>query len=459
MGKTQKNKLFGTDGIRSVSGEYPLDQESVIKLGHVLGRLFKGARIAAGRDTRESGPMLLSQLAAGMNNNIRLTDCGVVPTPGLSFICEHGSFDYGMMITASHNPWTDNGIKLFNGDGEKLPDELEEELEEMFFSLPLGAERAASHSAESLTVPDHGADSDVFPALHPYLEELESLAKEISLSVPPGFRIIVDCAEGATYRTAPWVFRRTGIVMDVIHDRPDGRNINRGCGSTHLESVSRKVREQNADLGVAFDGDGDRVLMIDCRGRTLDGDHVLYAIARYLRETGDADAHTVVGTVMSNLGLEKALEKLQFRFIRTDVGDRHVYRAMKESNAAVGGEQSGHTILRRFRRSGDGVLTALYFLKALFRLKLSPENLYDELTLFPQFMKSINVREKRPLEQWPELQRLEADFRIRFGDAARVLIRYSGTEPKIRLMLEAREQEIIDSQFALFENLITSALG
>lgn len=451
MKKTEQNRLFGTDGIRSEYGTYPLDRDSILKLGYAIGELFPGANLAAGRDTRESGEEILGLLAAGIGGRAKIRDCGVLPTPGLSYTTEQGNYDYGIMVTASHNPWTDNGIKIFNGNGEKLPDSKAEELETIFFNLN------KSPDTGPVTVPG------CTEAVNFYRESLVGTATGAAGIKKQSLKIVLDCANGATYNVAPDIFRRAGFDPVVVNASPDGKNINLDCGSMHLEPLKQTVSERKADLGIAFDGDGDRVLMVDGSGNQLDGDHVLYIISRYLSEPGselhDKFNRVVVGTVMSNLGLEKALERMDIRFIRSDVGDRHVYREMKERDVLLGGEQSGHTILRAFRRSGDGILTALYFLKSLFHLGISVSDVSRELRLYPQLMRSIRIREKRAMAEWDELLQLQESFEARHGENSRVLIRYSGTEPKIRVMMESADQRIIDENFHLFEELIKTTIG
>lgn len=451
--KKENNRLFGTDGIRAAFGEYPLDRESVRKLGNALGRLLHGSKIVMGRDTRQSGEEIVRLLASGMadmSNETELYDCGVIPTPGLSYITDQKDYDYGIMITASHNPWTDNGIKIFKGDGEKIPETLERQLEEFFFAAgdPNTVEPAAVRMKH-----ETGAA---------YRDILFDAAGGLAASRKTRFKVILDCANGAAFETAPAVFavlRRGGIDVDVMGNQPDGKNINFQCGSTHLDELTRRVKAEGADLGIAFDGDADRVLMVDGEGHTLDGDHALYLIAKYLLETDDNFNKVVVGTVMGNLGLEKALNEMGVTYVRTKVGDKYVYEEMKNRGAVLGGEQSGHTILRAFRRSGDGMLTALYFLRALFYFKLGPGDVFRGLRLYPQEMKSITVREKPPLESWDALNQKIGAFNAAHGADSRILIRYSGTEPKIRVMIESRDEAVIRENIGKFEAFIKTEIG
>lgn len=450
MSNVKENRLFGTDGIRSSYGEYPLDRASVIKLGNAVGRVLWGSRIVIGRDTRQSGETimrLLSSGISGMSAKWNIYDCGVIPTPGLSFITDHDDFDFGIMITASHNPWTDNGIKIFKGDGEKIPARLEKELEEVFFSI--------------------GEPVEVDPAVDPvgdgvrdiYRNFLTNVASQLDPLTLKGFKIVLDCANGATFAEAPAIFKQAGFTLAVINDAPDGKNINRGCGSTDTAMLQKQVKEERADLGIAFDGDGDRVIMADPQGNILDGDHTLYLIARYLLETDHDFNKLVVGTVMGNLGLEKALNQMDIQYARTPVGDKYVYEEMKKQRSILGGEQSGHTILRAFQRTGDGILTALFFLKALFHFGMTPGQVFRNLHLYPQEVKNIPIREKRDLKQWDQLNDMIREFEARHGMNSRVLIRYSGTEPKIRVMLESEEKPIIHEYMEKFGHIIKSTIG
>lgn len=450
MSNVKDNRLFGTDGIRSSYGEYPLDRASVLKLGNAVGRVLWGSRIIIGRDTRQSSETIMRLLASGisgMSAKWETYDCGVIPTPGLSFITDHDDFDFGVMITASHNPWTDNGIKIFKGDGEKIPARLEQELEEVFFNIGEPVE------LEAAVEPVGDGARDI------YRNFLANVAAQLDPVKVKEFKIVLDCANGAAYAEAPMIFKQAGFAPVVINDAPDGRNINRGCGSTDTAMLRRRVKEERADLGIAFDGDGDRVIMVDPEGNTLDGDHTLYMVARYFLETDHDFNKVVVGTVMGNLGLEKALDQMGVQYARTPVGDKYVYEEMKKQQSILGGEQSGHTILRAFQRTGDGILTALFFLKALFHFEMTPGEVFRNLRLYPQEVKNITVREKPDLDQWHELNKLIWEFNARHGNNSRVLIRYSGTEPKIRVMLESEEHAVIDEYMRKFEYLIKLTIG
>jgi phosphoglucosamine mutase len=455
MSKKSHHRLFGTDGIRSTFGKYPLDKESVIKLGRVLGQLLQGARIVIGRDTRHSGDEITQLLISGIAARAETHNCGVIPTPGLSFITDHENYNNGIMITASHNPWTDNGIKIFKNNGEKISETLEQQLEDAFFSLE------ASEAFHSKAVSHDGSNGNGSEPKTIYRNFLSNAAAGINPKKARGFKIVLDCANGATFEEAPAIFRQAGFNLHVINNSPNGKNINLDCGSTMLDQIKRTVKEQQAELGIAFDGDGDRVLMVDNKGNILDGDHILYLVSRYFLEpetNGDFNK-VVVGTVMGNLGLEKALNRVGVTYIRTQVGDKYVYQKMKQQQSILGGEQSGHIILRNLQKTGDGILTALYVLKALFHFDLTPTDLFHQLQLYPQLLKNIKIREKRELSRWDELNRMVKEFNTHHGENSRILIRYSGTEPRIRIMIESKEESVIRKNIGKFEHLIKSAIG
>jgi len=334
MEKAPKNRLFGTDGIRKKIGDFPLDDDSIVKLGHAIGVFTGGAKIVIGRDTRASGQTIAQLLAAGIGSAATVSrrsgvyDCGVIPTPGLSFVTDQGDFDYGIMITASHNPYTDNGIKIFTGEGEKIPETMEAQLESIFFQL-----ETPGYSPAPLIRYGEG--------LNRYRHFLSTQSPGLpGESLGSKLKVVLDCANGATYEIAPRVFREAGIETTAVHVKPDGKNINRQCGSTHIEKISETAKVEHAHLGIAFDGDGDRVLFVDNKGRFIKGDHTLYLISKYLLRTREDFNRIVVGTVMGNLGLEKAFEQIGIRYIRTPVGDKYVYREMKRQQSILGGHRA-----------------------------------------------------------------------------------------------------------------------
>jgi len=453
------DKLFGTDGIRGQVGVFPLDEPSIPKLGYSIGKAAAstGQKILIGRDTRESGEHIAHLLASGISAAVphsTISNCGIIPTPGLSYIVDHTDFNFGIMITASHNPYTDNGLKIFGSDGEKIPGELENRIEALFYSiqnrfLPTPGELNPTVSLE-----------DTDPLQNVYLDFLIKHAGDLT----PGnnhLRLLIDCANGATYRLARQVFEKTGFETIYANVEPDGQNINRQCGAVYPGKLKEKLQDCRADLGITFDGDGDRVIFLDRRGNILDGDYILYLLARFFLATRkDFQENPVaVGTIMGNLGVEKSLQKMGLRFTRTPVGDKYVYREMKQTGSILGGEQSGHIILRSFQKTGDGILTALFFLKSLFYLDIKPFELVNQLILYPQVLKNIRVREKRDLSTWDQLNEMTRDFTARHGNHSRILLRYSGTEPIIRLMIESENQSIIDEYIEKFENFIRLTIG
>ncbi len=437
--------LFGTDGIRGRFGDFPFTADGLRRLGAAMASVMDGAALLTAMDTRFSGPEILNRVMDGLAGHCPVGRLGVLPTPGLSYLLGHGNWRYGMMITASHNPAEDNGIKLFNACGEKIPDELEAKISRIFREQSPGRSLAGSTHAASAPVLD--ADP------RPYLDFLLDQASRIDLR---GLSLLVDTANGAMCGVAPEVLARTGARLIVRSDQPDGRNINERCGSQYPEALLEKVRSEGADWGIAFDGDGDRVLLVDGRdGRISDGDDILYLLAGYrLKRTPDFRP-VVVGTVMSNLGLECSLRSLGVELVRADVGDRHVYRQMQQFDAELGGESSGHVIIRSLQRSGDGLLTALHHFMALNELGRD-----FRMTRFPQRLQSLRVTQKPRLEDWPGLQALQEEFRRETAaKQARLLIRYSGTEPKIRIMVEADDMQVVDTWIDRLHSFIVDSIG
>ncbi len=384
--------------MRGVAGEYPLDRATTFAAGVALAR-WVGARhldrpeVVIGMDTRESGPWIAEQVAGGLERNgVRARFAGLITTPGLAHVTRTGPFAAGVMISASHNPFQDNGIKIIDHSGFKLPDDVEHALEREILSL-------------------NGAGA-----------------------APPSQALVVDAAHGAASQLAPALFERLGARVHRLGCAPDGRNINLNCGSLHLESLREHVLATGADMGVAFDGDADRALFVSHSGKIIDGDAVLLIIARRLRAQGRLTE--VIATVMSNLGLERALKRHGISLVRTPVGDKYVLEEMVKRNAPLGGEQSGHIIFRDYATTGDGMLTALRVLEAMRESGQDLEALTAELEIYPQRLVNVPVKHKRPLSELDranrEIRRAEAEF----GDAGRVLVRFSGTEPLARVMVE-----------------------
>lgn len=427
MGK----QLFGTDGIRGVAGEAPLDATTVTALGVALADDLKKQGLAnlpvlIGMDTRESGPAIAGQLADGLNRGgFSVRFAGVVTTPGVAYLTRTGEFAAGVMISASHNPFQDNGLKVFARTGYKLPDADEHEIEEEIFRILPGLTVTASP-------PTIAANYSPQPYLDFLLSTLEARLD--------GLTIVLDCGNGAASALAPELFRAAGAEVIAIHNEPNGRNINLDCGALHVESLRAKVLETGADAGAAFDGDADRAMLIAPSGRLIDGDASMLIAARRMKSDGRLTNDTVVSTVMSNLGLEKALEKLGIRMLRTPVGDKYVLEEMLRQDAGLGGEQSGHIIFRQYATTGDGMLTALHILETAAREKATLDELSRELTVYPQLLVNIRVRERKPLEQMPrvidEIRACEAAL----DGSGRVLVRFSGTEPLARVMVEAADR-------------------
>jgi phosphoglucosamine mutase len=441
--------LFGTDGIRGVAGQAPLDRKTAQAVGAALGDwIIQSGQphrdVLIGMDTRESGPWLAAEVAAGLaRHGVEVEFAGVTTTPGVAYLAKHGPFAAGVMISASHNPYQDNGIKLIGHAGYKLPDEQEELLEKEIFSL---LDRGAYSPPAPLTV-NTGLD-------RAYTDHLAAtLPGDLG-----GLKIVADCANGSASMLAPELFERLGARVHPIHCSPDGRNINLNCGSLHLEVLQAAVLEQKADVGVAFDGDADRALFVARSGKIIDGDAVLFVTGRYLKEHGQltVDGHPplIVATVMSNLGLERALCAHGIDMIRTPVGDKYVLEEMLKRGAVLGGEQSGHVIFHRYATTGDGMLTALRVFEVMRDANTGLDELTQEVQVYPQRLVNVRIKQKRRLEDLPgvvaEIRAAEESF----GDSGRVLVRFSGTEPLARVMVEGPELDRVET----FANRIASQI-
>jgi phosphoglucosamine mutase len=443
-------KLFGTDGIRGIPGEYPLDDQTLYWVGRSIGGYLRlkndHPRVHIGTDTRESGPHIASEIAAGLvHEGIGHSFAGVITTPGVACLVRKEGFAAGVVISASHNPYHDNGVKLFAGSGMKFPDAIEEQIETEILRHRHGRPPA---SAVQLT-PDRHLDED-------YLEFLRGSAiPGASLS---GLKVVLDCANGAATSLAPALFRSLGANVIAIHDQPDGRNINANCGSLYPEGLQRAVPHASAALGVAFDGDADRAMFVTASGRVVDGDGVLLIAARYLRSKGKLQGGTVVGTAMSNLGLERALAAEGLALARVPVGDRYVLEEMLRSGANLGGEQSGHVIFLDDATTGDGLLTALKIV-GLVALLGPLDELVSDLKTYPQTILNVKVRAKPPLESLPEVARALYEATRALGDSGRVVLRYSGTEPKARVMVEAEDAKDVQHWAERVASAVRSAVG
>jgi phosphoglucosamine mutase len=426
-------RFFGTDGIRGRAGEPPLDDATVQKIGRAIVRALgmESPRVLLGRDTRQSGPSLEAHLAAGLAAEGAMPEsAGVLPTPAIAHLARQraggrrkSGYDLGVVISASHNPYEDNGIKVFGGAGRKFSTELEEKTEAIIAELDV-----------PLLGPPTLVHRDLNSA---YLGHLFSSYRGPSLA---GRRLVVDCANGATSFLARRLFEGLGAEVTVIHDAPDGRNINRGCGATVPREVADAVVKHGADMGMAFDGDGDRCILADENGKVVDGDHVLFLTARHLAAAGQLAGGAVVGTVMSNVGLEVALGKLGIPLVRTAVGDRNVLEEMERRGANLGGEQSGHVIFLDHEPTGDGLLTALKVLEVIGAAGRSLAALAAELPVYPQILRNARVRDKRDIESIPEIRAALDDARSVLDGRGRLVVRYSGTEPVLRVMAEGPDE-------------------
>ena len=445
--------LFGTDGIRGVAGEYPLDAVTVERIGLALGWTLRederveNPRVLVGKDTRESGAALEGDLARGLGAaGVSVSLAGIVTTPAVAFMTIAGGFDAGVVLSASHNPYHDNGIKIFSRQGRKLPDAEELGIERRILGEDFKPPRR-------FAPPPSGSEE----LLEGYLG---FLARCVGGGRPfAGLRVALDCAHGATCGIAPEIFGRLGAATFVMGNEPDGRNINAGCGSLHPEALASLLREKSADVGFAFDGDGDRVILLDGSGRTLDGDFILYLAALDLKEQGKLAGHTVVATVMSNLWLEKALAELDVAMLRAPVGDKYVLEAMLRGGYSLGGEQSGHVIFLGDATTGDGVLTSLKILDLLRRRRMNLAAWASTVTRCPQVLHNVRVASKPPLESVAEIREAVARAERDLAGAGRVLLRYSGTEPILRVMVEGEDETRISRTASELKDLVAARLG
>jgi phosphoglucosamine mutase len=443
--------MFGTDGVRGEAGTYPLDPATVRRLGAALVRALPdgvagngsgSARLLVGRDTRESGGWIEGELAHGASGEgAVVTSAGVVPTPAVAYLTRSIGYDAGIVISASHNPFADNGIKVFSGRGEKFTESVEREVEAIV------ADRSWSAAPGAAAVVRQGQSADA------YLEHLRTVFPEAATL--RNFKLAIDCANGATTAVAPQLFASLGMDATVIGSEPDGRNINLECGSTHPERLARTVVERGCTMGVAFDGDGDRAIFVDAEGRIVNGDAVLLMCARQLQREGRLRGDAIVATVMSNIGLEIACRESDISLVRCPVGDKYVMEEMLRSGLSLGGEQSGHVIFSDYLYTGDGLCTALNVLRTVARTGRTLASLASDLTNYPQVLLNVRVREKVDLQSVPAVAAAISAVQTRVngdGGQGRLLIRYSGTEPLLRVMLEGRRegdirawaQEIVD---------------
>lgn len=452
-------KLFGTDGVRGVANIEPVTAETALKLGRAAAHVFSQTQykafngrsaIVLGKDTRLSGYMLENAMVAGITSlGVDVLVIGPLPTPGVAFITRSLRANAGIVLSASHNPYEDNGIKFFRHDGYKLDDEVEARIEHLVFSGEIENIRpTAGKIGKAFRIDD---------ALGRYVE----YAKQ---SFPRGrtlesLRIAVDCANGAAYKSTPYILRELGADLFVAHNAPSGTNINANCGSTHPSEIQRLVRETGAQVGITHDGDADRALLCDENGEVVDGDEIMAIAAIDFLKSGRLQGNTLVSTIMSNFGLDETVDSAGGKVLRTQVGDRYVISAMMRDGLNVGGEQSGHMIFRDFATTGDGIVSALQILRIMIETGQPLSELKKVLRKYPQAQRNLKVREKPPLESLSTVQTLLSETEKALEGKGRVLLRYSGTEPKIRLLIEGREESLINLQADRIASELTSAIG
>jgi phosphoglucosamine mutase len=450
-------RLFGTDGIRGEAGKFPLDPRTVQAIGrslvrHLASRKQGAPRIVVGRDTRESGPWIEQALVAGAReHDAEVLSAGIITTPGIAFLARALPGDAGVVISASHNPFEDNGIKVFEPSGRKLDDAMERQIE-------------ADIASESEGIPALDAAEDNLPGVDQsamlrsrYFSYLANdIAQGLQLS---NLKVVVDCANGASFEMAPKLFAQLGATVVTINNQPDGKNINRDCGSLHIDGLQRRVLEERADLGVAFDGDADRALFVDANGAFVDGDATMWVLAKYLKARSELAGDTVVATVMSNIGLEIALKSLGIKLVRANVGDKYVLEELIKSGATLGGEQSGHIIFPELSLAGDGMLTTISLLRVMREEQMSLSELTTGMQRYPQLLVNVRVREKRPFEELPGVKRVAQQIESDLGAHGRLLLRYSGTEPLARVMIEGEDDLAIRAQADQLASAIRQELG
>ncbi|MGH9747109.1 MAG: phosphoglucosamine mutase [Candidatus Acidiferrales bacterium] len=452
-------QLFGTDGIRGVPGEYPLDDPTLERVGSALGQYLRthacvsgeAPTVLIGRDTRESGPHIAERIARGLAiAGAEPVSAGVVTTPGVAWLVSREGFSAGVVISASHNPYHDNGVKLISSSGMKFPDAVETEIEHLILSGNGGEPPAGeSHSTKAHPHGDEKLHQD-------YLGGLRSAAL-------PGakfteMKIVLDCANGAASHLAPQLFRMLGAEVIAINSSPDGKNINAGCGSLYPDAMQKRVVESGAALGVAFDGDADRAIFASGSGKLVDGDGVLLVAGRYLKSAGKLKGDVIVGTTMANLGLERALDRSGLKLVRTAVGDRYVLEEMIRIGANLGGEQSGHILFLDDATTGDGMLTAVK-IASIVSLARSLDSLTADLKIFPQKIVNVRVQSKPPLESLPDVSRTLGEAEKALGTSGRVVLRYSGTEPLARVMVEAERDEDVRRWTDSLASALRTAIG
>jgi phosphoglucosamine mutase len=453
----KKTKLFGTDGIRAKAGEFPLDSKTVRTIGASLGRRLAertGGRtpvIVTGRDTRESGPRIEEDLMAGARaSGASVQSAGVITTPGVAYLARVLPADAGVVISASHNPFADNGIKIFDPSGRKLDDVTERQIESDIAKGEFGTHEASDVARAT-------REQDAHNLRDRYLDYLEhEIGDGLSLT---DLKIVVDCANGAAAEIAPKLLNDLGAKVIAINNQPNGQNINLNCGSLHIETLQQRVLTERADVGVAFDGDADRALFVDAEGNFVDGDATMWVLANYMKDRDELIGESVVATVMTNLGLEVALRERGIKLSRTDVGDKYVLDELLRSRAALGGEQSGHLIFPRVSLAGDGMITALHLLRVM---KDDGESLVDltrGFVRYPQVLVNVKVREKVPFESVPAIANRAKQVERELGDRGRLLLRYSGTEALARVMIEGEDEAQVRTSANTLADVIRAEIG
>jgi phosphoglucosamine mutase len=463
-------RLFGTDGLRGEAGTYPLDPITVRTVGRSLANHLalrtdgRAPRIVTGRDTRQSGEWIESAIIAGaLEAGAECQSAGVITTPGVAYLARSLPADAGVVITASHNPYLDNGIKIFAPSGRKLDDATERLIEadvKAQSSTASDDQRGTQGSEqvplneliETALIPQHAA-----PLRARYRDYLiGEVANALDLT---SLKIVVDSANGAASDLAPDLFKGLGAQVIAINNSPNGRNINLNCGSLHIDGVQKKVLEEGADLGIAFDGDADRALFVDAKGQFIDGDAVLWVMAKSLHSKGLLPGNTVVATVMSNIGLEIALRSAGIDLVRADVGDKYVLEKLLETGASLGGEQSGHIIFPKLSFAGDGIITTLKLMGVMQESNERLESLTTGFTRYPQILVNVPVRVKPPFADVKEIARAARDAEVELGESGRLLLRYSGTEQLARVMIEGERQDVIEREANLLAAVIKEAIG
>ena len=458
---TSGKKIFGTDGVRGVANVEPVTAETALKLGRAAAHVFtqlnprtipEGARpkIVLGKDTRLSGYMLENALVAGITSlGVDVLIIGPLPTPGVAYITRALRADAGIVLSASHNSYEDNGIKFFRHDGYKLDDQVEQKIEQLVFAGEVDSIRPTAGKI--------GRAARIDDALGRYVEFAKaSFSRGMSLEE---MRVAVDVANGAAYKSTPCVLRELGADVIIAHNEPNGMNINAQCGSTHPQEIQRLVKENGADVGITHDGDADRVLLCDENGEIVDGDEILAIASVDLLCAGRLEQNTLVATVMSNFGLDETLAAHGGKVVRTKVGDRYVIEEMVARKLNLGGEQSGHIIFRDFTTTGDGIISALQILRIMHKTGQPLSKLKTCLKKYPQAQRNLVVKAKPPIEELREVVKLRDEIERELAGQGRVLLRYSGTEPKIRLLIEGRELDKIDKQANRIANAIQNAIG